>query len=233
MGSIVVTTPSCHIDDDGSFWNCDKGEGPEVERVIDVSGFTGVKLNIDAKVHITQGDIFEVVAKGEQNVIDELERDVHDGTWTIEFDHCMRNYDLEIYITMPDIKYLSVAGSGEIRGDNFFTVQDIVLRVSGSGLLCLGLHTEEVDGKISGSGRVELEGEAERFNFDISGSGDLHAFNMPVEKADISISGSGNASVHVLEVLDVSISGSGNVYFKGYPTINSHISGSGEVVDAN
>ena len=233
LSTVIFTNTSCDPDDGGWWGNCEKGEGPEVEQGINMPDFTGIKLNCEAKVFITQGDTFEVVAKGESNIIDELELDVQDNTWTIEFDHCVKSYDLEIYITMPDIRYLSVSGSGEIRGDNFFTVQDIVLRVSGSGGLCLGLYAEDVDGKISGSGRVELEGEAEKLDFAISGSGDLKAFNLPVEKADISISGSGNASVHVLEVLDVRISGSGDVYYKGYPTINSHIPGSGDVVDAN
>ncbi|MBK9014230.1 MAG: DUF2807 domain-containing protein [Saprospiraceae bacterium] len=230
---IAFSSPSCVPDDDGWFGNCQQGEGPEVERVLDMPDFTGVKLSCEAKVFITQGDVFEVVAVGEENVIEELELDVRDDTWDIEFDDCMKDYDLEIYITMPTIEYLGVSGSGEIRGDNFFTVQDIVLRVSGSGGICLGLYAEEMDGKISGSGEVELEGEAERLDFDISGSGDLKAFNMPVEKADIAISGSGDASVQVLEVLDVRISGSGNVYYKGYPVINSNISGSGDVVDSN
>ncbi len=233
LSIIIFTIPACVPDDDGWWGNCTKGEGPEVERVLNMPHFTGVKLSCEAKVFITQGDTFEVVAKGEDNVIDELELDVQDDTWSIEFDHCVKSYDLEIYITMPDIEYLGVSGSGEIRGDNFFTVQDIVLRVSGSGGLCLGLYAEDVDGKISGSGQVELEGEAENLDFDISGSGDLKAFNLPVEKADIRISGSGDASVKVLEVLDVRVSGSGDVFYKGYPTINSNISGSGDVVDAN
>lgn len=226
-------SPSCVPDDDSWFGNCEEGDGPRVERVLSMPGFTGVKLSCDAKVFITQGDVFEVVAVGEQNVIDELELDVQDGTWTVEFDDCMRDYDLEIFVTMPDVEYLGVSGSGEIRGDNFFTVQDIVLRVSGSGGICVGLYAEEVDGKISGSGQIEMEGEAERLDFDISGSGDLDAFNMPVEKADINISGSGDASVHVLEVLDVRISGSGDVFYKGFPVLNTHISGSGDVIDAN
>lgn len=231
--SLIFTTPSCSPDDDGWFFDCEKGEGPEVERVLDMPEFTGVKLSCEAKVFITQGDTFKVVAYGEDNVIDELGLDVQDDIWDIEFDDCMRDYDLEIYITMPDIEYLSIAGSGEIRGENFFTVDDIVLRISGSGGICLGLYSEEVDGKISGSGEMELEGEAEQLEFQISGSGDLKAFNMPVEKADIKISGSGDASVHVLEVLDVDISGSGNVYYKGFPVVNSHISGSGDIVDSN
>ncbi|MCC6727470.1 MAG: DUF2807 domain-containing protein [Saprospiraceae bacterium] len=233
LATSIFTMPSCDPDDDGWFDGCDSGEGPTVERVLNVPDFTGVKLSCEAKVFITQGDVFEVVAVGEDNVIDELETDVQDDTWTIEFDDCMKDYDLEIYITMPEVEYLAVSGSGDIRGDNFFTVDNVTLRVSGSGSICVGMYAEEVDGKISGSGQMEMEGEAEQLEFDISGSGDLKAFNMPVEKADIEISGSGDAEVNVLEVLDVRISGSGDVFYKGYPTVNSHISGSGDVVDAN
>lgn len=233
LAGLALAMPSCDPDDDGWFGDCENGQGPQVERVLNMPQFTGVKLSCEAKVFITQGDVFEVAAKGEENVLDEIELDVQDDTWTIEFDDCVKDYDLEIYITMPTIRYLGVSGSGEIRGENFFTVEDIVLRVSGSGALCLGLFAQGVDGKISGSGEVELEGEAERLDFDISGSGDLKAFSMPVEKADINISGSGDASVHVLEVLDVRISGSGNVYYKGFPIINTNISGSGDVIDAN
>lgn len=229
----VFTVPSCDFDDDGPFWDCEKGEGPEVEVTLDMPEFTGVKLEGDTKVFITQGNDFEVVAKGEGNIIDLLELDVQNDTWEIEFDRCVRNYDLEIFITMPEIKYLSVSGSGEIRGENFFTTQDVVLRISGSGDICLGLIAENIDGKISGSGKMELEGESENLNFGISGSGDLHSFDLETQKADINISGSGNASVNVLEILDVRISGSGNVYFKGNPVVNANISGSGDVVDAN
>ena len=229
----IFTMPSCHFDDDGPFWDCERGSGPEVEKVLDMPEFTGVKLNCSAKVFIRQDNFFEVVAKGEANIIDLLELDVQNNTWDIEFDHCVKNYDLEIFITMPDIRYLAIAGSGEIRGDNFFSVEDIVLRISGSGEMCLGLFAEDIDGRISGSGEMELEGEAEFLDFDISGSGDLKAFKLVSEKGDISISGSGDASVHVLEVLDVRISGSGNVYYKGNPVLNVNITGSGDVIDAN
>ena len=86
LSSVIFITPSCVPDDDGWFGNCTNGEGPEVERVLNMLDFTGVKLSCEAKVFITQGDVFEVVAKGEENVIDQLELDVQDDTWNIEFD---------------------------------------------------------------------------------------------------------------------------------------------------
>lgn len=229
----LFTVPACDFDDDGWFGDCEEGQGAAVEITLDVPDFTGVKLHCDAKVFITQGDSFEVVAKGEENVIELLELDVQDGTWDIEFDDCVRDYDLEIYVTMPEIEYLAVSGSGEIRGDNFFEVEDVVLRISGSGELCLGLHAQTIDAAISGSGETELEGTTEQLDFKISGSGDLHAFDLIAEKCDVNISGSGDASVNVTDVLDVKITGSGNVFYKGHPTLNVDITGSGDVIDAN
>jgi hypothetical protein len=230
----VFAIPACDIDDDGPFWgDCKRGQGPEVEVALNMPEFTGVRLSSSVDVFITQGPNFEVIAKGEENIIDELELDVQNDVWDIEFDRCVRDFDLKLYITMPIIRSVSNSGSGNIRGENFFNVQDIVLRVSGSGDIDLGLVAEEIDGKISGSGDILLEGEAQNLDFDISGSGDLKAFNLVTQTADINISGSGDASVRVLEVLDARISGSGDIYFKGNPVINLNRTGSGNVVDAN
>ncbi len=228
----LFATTSC-VDDDGIFVNCERGDGPVVEEVLNISDFTGIDLKIAANVYITQGDFFEVVAKGEQNVIDELELDVRNDTWDIEFDDCMKDYELDFFITMPYVEFLAISGSGEIRGETFFDSQDITLRISGSGEMCLGLNAENIDAKITGSGDMELEGACEQFDLKITGSGDVSAFPLIAERADIEVTGSGDASVHVLEFLKIKITGSGDVYYKGFPDLDVEISGSGRVVDAN
>ncbi len=227
-----LVTTSC-VDDDGFFRDCERGRGPVVEEVLNITEFTGIDLKIAANVYITQNDFFEVVAKGEQNIIDELELDVRNGTWDIEFDDCMKDYELDIFITLPKVTFLAISGSGEILGETFFDPQDITLRISGSGDMCLGLYSEHIDAKITGSGEIELEGASEQLDLKITGSGDLGSFNLITERADINISGSGDASVHVLEFLRVKISGSGDVFYKGFPDLDIDISGSGDVRDAN
>jgi hypothetical protein len=97
----LTTVPACYFDDDGPFHDCEKGQGPGVEVKLDMPEFTGVKLDVEAKVFITQGNDFEVIAKGEDNVIDLLELDVQNDTWEIEFDRCVKDYDLEIYSPCP------------------------------------------------------------------------------------------------------------------------------------
>ncbi|MEO1259718.1 MAG: head GIN domain-containing protein [Bacteroidota bacterium] len=230
---VLLAITSCVVDDDGLFQDCERGDGPVVEEVLNLSNFTGIDLKINANVYITQDNFFEVVAKGEQNVIDELELDVRNDTWDIEFDDCMKDYELDIYITMPFVEFLAISGSGEIRGETFIDPEDLTLRISGSGEMCLGVFVEELDARITGSGDMELEGTAEEFDLKITGSGDVDAFKLICEEADVDITGSGDASVHVLEFLKVRISGSGDVFYKGFPELDISISGSGDVNDAN
>jgi len=232
----ITLTTSCGIgDDDTDIFGCEKGTGGIVTETLDVTGFNGIELDCAAKVYLTQGNDFEVIAEGQQNILDLLETDVdNDDVWEIKFKDCVKDGDdVEIFITMPEITYLKACGSGEIIGENTFDVGDLVLRVSGSGDIDVDIEAEDIDGKISGSGKLILEGSGDDFDFDITGSGKLKAFPLEVSKTDIKIRGSGDAEIFTNEELKVKISGSGDVYYKGFPTIEVDISGSGDVINAN
>ncbi len=232
--ALSILGSGCCFDDNDGIFNCEKGQGRTVERELNLPNFDGVELAISADVFITQGPEQEVVVKGQENIIDMLERDVRHGVWEIEFDGCVRDYNsLEVYITMPVIAELAISGSGDIIGENVFEVGDIKLDISGSGNMDLGLLADDIDARISGSGNIRLEGEADRFDIGISGSGDIDAFPLQVNRADIHISGSGDVEVFVIDHLNVNISGSGDVLYKGDPILDVSISGSGEVKEWN
>ncbi len=227
-----MTMSSCFIDvdDDDGFFNCVDGEGPMVTATLDVTNFRGVELHIPADVFITQGDEFDVVVEGKQNIIDELELDVSGGIWDIKTDDCVRDIgEMKIFITMPEVDYLRVSGSGSIISNGELVVGDIEIRISGSGDIDVELNADDIEARTSGSGTMRLFGVADELEYRVSGSGDLLAFDLEVRRADIQISGSGDAEVNVAEFLKVRISGSGDVIYLGNPTIDATVSGSGEV----
>lgn len=226
---------SCGVADDDGLFSCVKGEGNVITQEIILPDFKGVRLETSACVYITQGSEFEVIVKGQKNIIDELERDVKDDRWDIEFDDCVRDHeDLIIYITMPEIDYLAISGSGKIYGENTFDVENLDLNISGSGDMDIAVdNANDMESKISGSGKITLEGNTEKAILKISGSGDYRAFDLQTNKTYVDISGSGDAEVWVLDFLEIDISGSGDVYYKGSPDLDIDISGSGRVVDAN
>ena len=238
MAVVTITTaPGCffNINDDGDgIFGCIDGSGPTVTQDINLANFTGIDLQMDADVFITQGNDQEVRIEGKQNIIDHIKRSVSGGIWEIDTDHCTRDRgDMKIFITIPDITSLKISGSGRITGQNTFVVGDIDLNISGSGDIDLGLQADDVTGKISGSGAILLEGTGDELNMKISGSGDLNAFDMEFRNAFVEITGSGDADVRVTDNLTVKITGSGDVFYKGNPVLDVTITGSGRVVNAN
>ena len=225
---------SCDFDFDDGIGPCVRGNGNNVSRELNLPDFTGVDLDISAEVIITQGDNFKVTVEGESNIIAELETDVRNGVWEIDFDRCVRDQDeLTIFITMPRVRSLSISGSGIITSTNIMQVDDINLSISGSGKIDVGLDADDISSRISGSGRVVLEGESNSVEHTVSGSGDLFAFLLQTRDADIRVSGSGNSEVKVSDNLNVRISGSGDVYYRGKPQVEVSVSGSGKLVNAN
>jgi hypothetical protein len=226
----MVSLSSCFYDDDGIF-NCEDGVGPIVSRIVELPEFNGVNVEGSADVIITQGGEQLVEVKGKDNIIDRLELDVQDGIWDIEFDGCVRDIgSFTVIITVPEVDYLRIDGSGSIVSENVLETPDMVLRISGSGDMDLALDVLNLDASISGSGNILLEGICDEFDFKVTGSGDFFACDLEARKGEVKITGSGDARVFATDILDVDITGSGDVEFGGDPALTTSVSGSGDVI---
>lgn len=215
-----------------SWWKSGiSGEGPIVKRTLDLDGFSAVRLTNSANVYIRQGSPQTVEVEAQENIIDNLKREVKDDAWTIAFDQSVRRHEgMKIYITVPNLRALRVSGSGNITSESRFTgVEDMDVSISGSGNIRLEVESATVASHISGSGNIKLRGTTGRHEVRISGSGDVDAYELTSEACKVQISGSGDCDVDVSEDLEVRISGSGDVNYKGRPRISSRISGSGDV----
>jgi len=228
-----------------------KGQGSMVTQEINVSSVTGFTIAIPADVYITKGDGQSISIEGQQNIIDNIETDVRGGVVTLEFDKNVgRHKDLVINITVDEITYLELLGSGSITTESTFSSdQPLDLIISGSGKMFIDADSPSVLAEVSGSGDMDIHTETEEFvcnssgsgNFqlkgncsgksdiNITGSGNYESFNFSTSSCSIEITGSGDAELRVSENLDVEISGSGDVYYKGSPAVSVNISGSGKV----
>lgn len=190
------------------------GEGSAVTQTLNVDNFTSIGVALNAKVVLTQGNSQKVTIKGQQNIIDLIEKDVDGGSWDIGFPKGTnaRNYDkLIINITMPTFKNLAIAGSSEIETNGNFN------------------NLGNVDIAIAGSGDVNISGSAKDVNIEIAGSGGVNIADLSSSDCSVEIAGSGDCKVNVSGRLDVSIAGSGSVAYKGSPRLSTSIAGSGRV----
>jgi hypothetical protein len=209
-----------------------KGEGDVVKQEINLDDFDGIQLALNADIILLQGKSQKVVIEAQQNIIDNIKKEVNGDSWNIEYDVKVKgSKDVTIYITIPEIENIAMSGSGSITSKGKFTgLDDVDIAMSGSGSINLGLEAEDVDFAMSGSGDVTLSGSGESFNIAISGSGEIQASDFSVTACAIAISGSGDVTVDVNGSLEVAISGSGNVKYTGDAKVESRIVGSGDIV---
>ena len=233
-----------------------EGKGPVVSRKLNIESFKGIDLKGSFNVHIKYGTKQKVVAKGQQNIIDRLNRDVADNVWSISLKKGnYRNFNLDIFITVPGMDKIILSGSGyieakKIAGKNLLlkilgngninildashVSSEIYLIISGSGdMQVKNIKAKKTSMEISGSGNIDAAGESNYLECIINGSGNITAFNLKSNTGNISISGSGNSKVLATNALDVSISGSGDVFYRGRPEITQTISGSGNLINSN
>lgn len=230
-----LTFTSCDKDN-----NCKSGSGGIVTKTLTIPSFTSIDFQAAGEVIITHGSVQEVVVTGDDNVVNDIKSKVNNGRWEIDFDnHCYKNYELTVNITVPKLNSASLSGSGSITFHDFDNQQgNLSLNISGSGSIFLSAFegAENLNASISGSGDIKTSAAIPTLNtldINISGSGNYEGFSLITNSCDANISGSGYCQVNVNDELDVKISGSGSVLYKGHPTITKSISGSGAVIDAN
>jgi lipopolysaccharide export system protein LptA len=218
----------------GFFSSCDiaciRGEGNLVTENRDPGSFNGIKLSIPGNVVITQGSVTQAKIQAQQNLQRYIKTNVRKGRLEITSDECFgENKGITVFVTVPEIQYLSIDGSGSISSDSTLNVSKLELVINGSGDIDLSATAELVYCGIKGSGNVDLKGSSKQQFIRINGSGNYNAFTFPSDYAEIEINGSGDAEIFALSKLRADIQGSGNIYYKGNPDVKSSIHGSGNI----
>ncbi len=208
-----------------------RGEGPVVERKLTLRQISGITVPGSAHVYLTQGPEQEIVVEGQENIIDNLRKEVNADIWEIgNKAPVWQSQPLKIRITLKELRLVKVSGSADVETTNHFSGgKDLDIKISGSGSVKLDIDAGDISAVISGSGSIRMEGTAEDLDLGVSGSGDIMASGLKSSRADIRVSGAGNVEIDAEKSIDAHISGSGNVFYKGSPSVNSSVSGSGSI----
>ena len=214
---------------------CYKGDGNIVKEERVHTSFDEISLELAGDVYLKQGADFKVEIEASKNLIEVIETKVKGDVLKIDTkkNKCIKgNSDIKFYITMPEIRGISISGSGDVIAREEMDLDDLDISISGSGDIRIdSLRVNDISTSISGSGDVRLTtlDTANYQYISISGSGEVSAFDAPVKESDIRISGSGGCKVHAIDRLNIKISGSGDVVYKGTPSITQTTSGSGTI----
>ena len=229
--AVALLAGACHVGADAE----DRDPGPEVTRNYQVGAFDKVAVAGPYEVNVVTGGQGGVSAKGGENLLEETEVVVENGTLKIKprkkrgISWNWRGGKAVFTVNAAAIRGAAIAGSGGINVDK--VAGDFEGDVAGSGDLKVGaIAGGNVKLAIAGSGDVEAAGKADSIELSIAGSGDIRAGGLTSRTADVSIAGSGNIDANASESADISIMGSGDVNIKGGARCSISKAGSGNVV---
>ena len=231
MALVVMTMTSCmHVKVGGKDFSLGKNGGNDtptqvhqVGQLTSMNVFDNVNVAGPFNVFYEQGDAFTVLVKGTVEQLEKMTIYVKDdGLYIDRRENKWSGNDfkgLQVFVTAPSIKGLSVAGSGTITAPETLTLENLGLEVAGSGLITLAqLTCADLKNEIAGSGKLTLGiVQAASIRNEIAGSGDIDVAGLKCTKVNNEIAGSGNIVLNNVNVKNVhsEIAGSGNITVRG------------------
>ncbi|NQX38531.1 Putative auto-transporter adhesin, head GIN domain [Pedobacter steynii] len=189
--------------------------GDKITETRTPGNFNGVNISGSKTIYVNYGTEYKVEIKGSKNLIPFFKTSIINDVLYLSYEKVnVLHDDLEVLVTLPQIKNAALSGSGKILISGDFRLTD-KLKTSASG---------------SGEIRVDTPFEVNDLLVNISGSGKINLEKIVAKDADVDISGSGDARISITEELKARISGSGKLYYTGNPEIDSKISGSGKLI---
>jgi hypothetical protein len=189
------------------------GSGRIVSQEREVEFFRGIRIDGFGKVFITQGPSQALRVDADDNVIDQVTTAVRGGVLLLDVAKKTSYSDvtIDVFVTVPDLEMLEIAGAGEIQTESPIQVEELVCNLTGAGT-------------------IRLSGSADRLDVKISGSGDIRCFDLAARTCRAVISGMGSCEVYVTGSLDAVITGMGDIVYDGNPeSVTQKVTGMGSV----
>lgn len=230
---LLLLSVACTEDD-----SCRQGTGEIITRELPINDFSKIRLYLSMQVTVSQGEEVKVIAKGQRDIIDALQLETANAVMNIGFEgHCYQDYELELFITLPELKAIEVFGPGNVQVKDFTRMDHLSLSINGSGEIGFRKLQDltDLNTEIIGSGTItsHTANTIENLQISVNGSGEYHGFLTRALLCDAEIISSVEMEVSVENQLHVAIEGTGHVYYKGRPEITSHIQGSGKIISNN
>lgn len=198
--------------------------------VMNIVDFHSISVNSAYTVYVKQSNKEEVRVEAEKEIYDLTEITVKEGVLHInikrddskssksiwqKIDNIKLMPTLKVYVSIKDVKSLSVNGNGKLITENSIAADNLNLQVAGTGNMEVDIKTENLNAKLTGPGSLTIKGYTSNMEIENSGAGSIEAYEFEAETANASLYGLGSIKINVSEKLDAKIYGSGNMLVKG------------------
>ncbi len=199
---------------------------------LDMSGEAPDKLVLAGpdRILVSQGEALDIAVSGDDRAVEALRFSLDDGSLGImrEKNSWKDGGTATVRVTLPSLREIVLAGSGDIRAANLAGASSVT--IAGSGAVAVDeVDAEALDVNVLGSGKFSAAGRAGRLDLNIAGSGASEMHGLEVGSADVNIAGSGDAEFASDGKIEAKIMGSGTVSVIGQADCTVTSMGSGKL----
>lgn len=206
---LLITLGSCDIDQ-----FVGSGVVATENRNID-SVINTIETSSSISVDLFQSNTASLEVTTDDNLLANVLTETSGNTLTISLENgSYSNVSFNVRVGLPSISSIIKSGSGNMSFRDFIGLDELIVRMSGSG-------------------NVDMIGSVTRLYYTKEGSGNLNGFDMNCVNVEIDQEGSGNIEITATTSIDGRLEGSGSLFFRGSPNVNVELGGSGSIIDAN
>lgn len=184
-----------------------------------LASFDRISSIASIDVIIVQGNAHTVRIESENIATDKILTETKNGLLTISMQKGNYwNARAKVIVTLPYINAIHLSGTGNVISESPIKGKQLEVQLTSSGNITINLLiVDQLTVKLYGTGDMQFGGSADACNIKLSGSGDIQAFGLKTLRCQAEIIGSGNIKVLALEAIDAYVTGSGDISYKGNP----------------
>lgn len=210
--------------------------GESVTDQRNLTGISQVKISGIMNLYLSQGDDETLRIEGDEKAVSLLE--ITENGDLLEIRHkdadnvknIFEDFTPDIYLTISDLSSFSFEGVGNIKSENTFQVDELILSGDGIGKLDLEIEAKKIDATFNMMGSIVLRGNVEMINLSNEGMGKIDASKLIAQKMTLNSSGIGKIDVYCEDELSITVNGIGSVNYSGNPkVIKEDVNGIGKV----
>jgi hypothetical protein len=210
--SILLLTSSCYF---GS------NLGPFIDEERNVSDFYRLKVSSGIDVKLSQGNRHRVIIKANEDIIDDVETEVVNGTLRVHIDRKWFGFrgNVDAEITFVELESIDVSAGSDIESVGLLGFNEIDIEASSASDLRLDLEASSLSIRASSGSDANLKGSARDFKARASSGSDINAYDFEVENATLECSSGSDVKAYVTETLNVKASSGSDIHYKGNPRL--------------
>ena len=192
-----------------------------VEEERNVPDFDGLKVTTGIDVKLSQGNRHQVIIKANEDIIDNVESEVVNGTLKLYVDRSWfwGGASVKAEITFVELNSIDVSAGSDVESDGLLTFDNLEIEASAGSDLRLNLEAYEVKLRTSSGSDANLRGSARYFEARASSGSDISAYDFEVENADLNCSSGSDVKANVSRTLKAKASSGSDIHYRGDPEL--------------